>query len=82
MVLLFVIFILKAIPIEIQLQVKALAKHTTALLVKGASKLTMGQSLTIMTSHQVQICLRNQRPSLDDGGQLLLNTRLHLNRYA
>ena len=31
----------------------------------------MGQSLTVMTSHQVHICLRNQRPPMDDGGRLI-----------
>lgn len=34
----------------VQLQIKALAKHTTVLLEKGGSELTMGQSLTVMTS--------------------------------
>ena len=52
------------------MQTDALAKHRTAL-IKGASKLTMEQSLTVITSHQVQICLRNQRPPVCDGGQLI-----------
>ena len=52
------------------MQTDALAKHRTAL-IKGASKLTMEQSLTVMTSHQVQICLRSQRPPMDDRGQLI-----------
>jgi len=47
---------------DVQLQTKALAKHTTALLVKGASKFTMGQSLTVTTS-----VLRDQKPPIDYG---------------
>ena len=53
------------------MQTDALAKHKTALLIKRASKLTMEQSLTVITSHQVQICLRSQRPPMDNGGQLI-----------
>ena len=34
--------------------VEALAKHTTSLLVEGSSKRTMRQSMTLMTSPQVQ----------------------------
>ena len=65
-----VIFILEATSVEVQLQTDALAKHRTAL-IKRASKLTMGQSLTVMMAHQVQICLRSQRPPMDDVGQLI-----------
>lgn len=73
----------RATSVEVQLQTDALAKHRTALIkgaskltmeqpsYKRASKLTMGQSLTVMMSHQVQICLRRQRPPMDDGGQLI-----------
>ena len=55
-----VTFILEATSMDVQLQGEALAEHTTALLVKGASKLTMGQSLPVMTSYQVQNVLETK----------------------
>jgi len=64
---LIVMFILEATSMDVQLQTKALVKHTTVLLVKGASKLTLGQSLTGMTSTSGSECLRDQRPPIDDG---------------
>ena len=57
---LLVIFIVEATSIHVQLQTKALAKHTTALLIEGASELTMGQSPTVMTSHRVRGVLENR----------------------
>ena len=48
------LFIPEATSINVQFQAKDLAKHIAALQVKRASKLTPEQSLTVMTSHQVQ----------------------------
>ena len=60
-----VMFILEATSMDAQLQGEALAKHTTALLVKAASKLTRGQSdYNDFTSGPE--CFRDQRPPIGD----------------
>lgn len=53
---------------EVKLQKEALAKHTTALLVEEASDLTMGQSLTVMTPHQIQSVLETKNHQWMMGG--------------
>lgn len=56
---------------EVKLQKEALAKHTTALLVEEASDLTMGQSLTVMTPHQIQSVLETKNHQWMMGGWLI-----------